>query len=240
MFRRIRGSLRRRVVKIVALVALLAGVWLLLGESEGIADFVRRWHGALVTLAHESLIAGAAAYVLSTAVAKLTPVTGGGVAMILGGYLFGTIGGGLLAAAGAAASALAVAIAGRLWLSELVLDRWGERFARIEHRLLEDGFSYYLALRLLPIVPAWLTNLVPIVVPLPLWQVGLATFVGVLPVSLIAARLGSGIARVAAREEALTARLLIDLEILLPLLALALLALLPPLLRRLGRGHTGS
>lgn len=222
----------RRLLKLLLLAAVFGGLWAVGLRPGLLAGIVWAWAQQLSEWAQGSPVLAAAAYLVGTALAKLTPVTGGGLVMVLGGYLFGTVAGGLLAAVGAALSALLVALAGRRWFGDLILDRWGERLARIEQRLLADGFSYYLAMRLLPILPAWLVNLVPVLVPFPLRTVAAATALGVLPISLIMAGVGSGIATIGEREEALSVQLLIDPAVLLPLAALSLLSLLPPLLGR--------
>lgn len=230
----------RRLLKLLLLAAIFGGLWAVGLRPGLLAGILWAWAQQLSEWAQDSPALAAAAYLLGTALAKLTPVTGGGLVMVLGGYLFGTAAGGLLAAAGAALSALLVALAGRRWFGDLILDRWGERLARAEQRLLADGFNYYLAMRLLPVLPAWLVNLVPVLVPFPLRTVVAATALGVLPISLIMAGVGSGIAAIGEREAELSVQLLIDPAVLLPLAGLSLLSLLPPLLGRALARRRGS
>src|SRR5690606_3627580 len=118
---------------------------------------------------------------------------------------------------GAALGAGLVAVAGRRLLSPLIRRRWGGRLVPLEAAAREDGFSYLLAIRLLPVVPAWLANLLPVAVPIPLRWVLLATFLGLLPISIIVAGVGNGVASVSTDSEALSAALLLQREVLLPL-----------------------
>lgn len=170
-------------------------------------------------------VVGAIAFIAVAALAKVTPVPGGIAVMLTAGYLFGSVTGALLAAAGAACSALAVAAVGRRLLFDTIHEAWGHRLRPIEEAVAEDGFQYLLSARLLPVVPAWLVNLVPVAFPIPLWAVGTATFFGLLPVSFIVADLGAGFAKVFSAEDLSAADVLLSTDTFLPLAALSALVL---------------
>lgn len=224
--------MRSRHAALIAAVVLLAAGGLLAARREAVFAWLHAaQHGIEGWVAAHPLPA-ALAYVAATALGKVTPFPGGLVMMLAGGFLFGALAGGLLAAAGAAASAGLVALAGRHWLRDAIVGRWGGRLSWIERAAARDGFNYLLALRLLPVVPAWLVNLLPVVAPIPLPRVLLATFLGLLPVSFIVASLGSRLSRLSEGAEALSAQALFQPGILLPLLALAALSLAPVIVRR--------
>jgi len=240
-----RAGKRRRLTQFAGLVAVFGGLWLLGLDPRAVGALVWAAMQAVAGWSQENVLVAAGAYLLATAATKIVPFTGGGAVLILGGFLFGAALGGVLAASGATLSALIVFLLGRRLLSDLILDRWGDRFARIEERILEYGFSYYLALRLLPMLPAWFVNLVPVIVPLRLRTVLVATFLGLLPLSFIMAGLGESLSDVTAREERLSVALRLDSGVILPLAALSLLALIPPALpwlfaRRRGRKTGGT
>lgn len=225
-------GVRLRVATAAAiLVALFATAWFLAPAGGALADMLRPWQRAIAGWSEAWPVSAALVFVLATAAGKLTPFPGGAILMLSGGFLFGALTGGLLAAAGSALSAGSVLILGRRLLGGMAERRLGGRFAAIERRMAADGFNYLLALRLLPVLPAWLVNLLPLAVPVPLPTVLLATFLGVLPISLIVAGIGSGLSDLAGAG-AFSMELLLRADILLPLAALAGFALLPALLRR--------
>ena len=107
----------------------------------------------------------------------------------------------------------------------------GSRFARYEEALARDGIAYLAAIRILPIVPAWVGNLLPVAIDMRLRWVFLATLVGVAPLSVVVAGVGSRLQNLteAARVDI---ALLLDPATLLPLFGLLLVALLPVAARR--------
>lgn len=171
-------------------------------------------------------VSGGLLFLVAGALGKVTPFPGGLTLMLAGGFLFGPVPGALLSALGAALSALLVAVVGRRFLFAPIHARWGHRFAQVEDEITANSFPYLLAARLLPVIPAWLVNLLPVAFAIRLPTVGAATFLGLLPVSFIVASLGARLGDLAAAE-ASSPMLLLEPPTLLPLLALATLALVP-------------
>lgn len=134
---------------------------------------------------------GAALFLAFATFGKLTPVPGGVPVMLTGGFLLGPWLGPPLAALGSGLSATMVTAVGRFLFPDTVDRLWGERLRRYEEALARDGFLYLLMIRMLPIVPAWISNLLPILVEVRLSTVFLATVIGVLPISFIVGRLGA-------------------------------------------------
>ena len=91
----------------------------------------------------------------------------------------------------------------------------------------KNAFNYLLTLRLIPIFPFWLINLVPAFLGMPLRSYAVATFVGIVPGSLVFASLGNGLGAILDAGGELDLGILIKPAVLFPLLALAVLALLP-------------
>lgn len=190
------------------------------------------WIGANALLA-------AATFVASTAAARMAPLPAGAMMTVTGGYLFGTLAGAVLAATGATAAAILVHLVGRPLLAGVVRCRLRERFCLVEREVASGAFNYLLALRLLPVIPGWLVNLLPLAFPIPVRTVVLATFLGLLPISMIFASLGAGLAVMGAAPEPVSAAALLHWEVVLPLGALAALALLPVVVRHLSLKGSG-
>lgn len=212
--------------------AAIVGVSILVGLAAGemhvaaVLDTSAAWIDANPSLA-------AAIFVASSAAIRLSPVPAGAMMTVTGGYIFGTVAGAVLAAIGAAAAAVLVFVVGRPLLAGIVRRRLGHRFIAIEREVAAGAFHYLLALRILPVIPAWLVNLLPLAFPIPVRSVILATFFGLLPISLMFAGLGAGLAALGSTpEQALTVTLL-RWELIVPLAGLAGLALLPVALRHL-------
>jgi len=82
-----------------------------------------------------------------------------GLLTLSGGLLFGTAVGGSLAAVGATIGAVLLFLIARSAFGESMAKRGGASVTKLRDGLRRDGFSYLLAIRLVPIFPFWLVNL---------------------------------------------------------------------------------
>jgi uncharacterized membrane protein YdjX (TVP38/TMEM64 family) len=225
-----------------AVAAVAAAFWILLlavlAGGDGAAAVAGILNAAAVWIGANPWLA-AAAFVASTAAARMAPLPAGAMMAVTGGYLFGTLAGAVLAATGAATAAALVHLVGRPLLAGVVRRRLGEQFAAVEREVARGAFNYLLALRLLPVIPGWLVNLLPLAFPIRVRTIVLATFLGLLPISMMFAGLGAGLAVIGATPEPASAGALLRWEMVLPLGALAVLALLPVALRHLSPGSVG-
>lgn len=179
-------------------------------------------------------VLGAVLYLAAGALGKVTPVPGGILLMLSAGFLFGPVAGPALAAIGAGLSALLVAAAGRSLFPGTVERLWGHRLIRYEQALARDGFFYLLALRLIPVIPAWLVNLAPIAVDIRYRVVFLATAIGVMPVSVIVGQLGDSLKDIS-NLTSLAPGDIMTTRIVLLLSALAMMSLMPIAVRHYWR-----
>lgn len=174
-------------------------------------------HGTLAVLVYVAAYAAAVAFSLP----------GATVLTVAGGFLFGAIAATGYAVAGATAGAIAVFLAARSAFGGLLRQKAGPWAARLEAGFRDNAFSYMLFLRLVPVFPFWLVNLVPAILGVPLRTYALATLIGIIPGALVYASVGNGLGTVADAGGTPDLGLLFSPEILLPILGLALLALLP-------------
>ena len=144
-----------------------------------------------------------------------------------GGFLFGPWVGGLLADLGCSSGAVIVFAVCRLTVGDSLDRRLGPRIKAFEEGFREDAFLYLLTLRLIPITPFWLINLAAGLIGAPARAFVAATILGILPASLIYAGLGAGLDGIFDRGEHLGPEVFLAPRIMLPLIALALLSVLP-------------
>jgi uncharacterized membrane protein YdjX (TVP38/TMEM64 family) len=105
--------------------------------------------------------------------------------------------------------------------------RAGQWAQRIEAGFRADGLSYLLVLRLIPLFPFWLVNLVAGAAGLRLSVFVLGTVAGIIPVTFIFASLGNGLGALIAEGRTPDSDILLDPRFLLPIIGLAVFALLP-------------
>jgi uncharacterized membrane protein YdjX (TVP38/TMEM64 family) len=149
---------------------------------------------------------------------------------VIGGFLFGIWLGAPLALAGACTGAAVVFMLARRGLGGLT-ERAGPFVRSLEAGFRKQAFSYLLVLRLIPVFPYVVINLVPAVIGVPLRTFLLATVIGITPSTLIYASIGDALGAMAEGEIALDSSVLRQPRFVLPLVGLAVLALLPVLYR---------
>lgn len=184
----------------------------------------------LVALVADSGATASVAYIAGYAVLVALSVPGGALLTIMGGFLFGAWLGGAYAVTGATIGATLLFIAARAGLAGL-LARAGPFVQRFEAGFRRNAFSYLLVLRLIPLFPFWLVNLVAGAAGLRLPVFVMATLIGIIPVTLIYASLGNGLGNIIAEGRPPDFAILFHPSVLLPILGLAALALLPVLYR---------
>jgi uncharacterized membrane protein YdjX (TVP38/TMEM64 family) len=173
----------------------------------------------------------ALAFILAYAGLVALSVPGAALLTIAGGFLFGPWLGTAYTVIGATAGATVVFLAARAGLAGLAA-RAGPLARRLESGFRRNGLNYLLVLRLIPIFPFWLVNLVAGALGLRLWVYVLGTFIGIIPVTFIFASLGNGLGTLVDEGRPPDAAILFRPSVFLPILGLAALALLPVVYQR--------
>jgi uncharacterized membrane protein YdjX (TVP38/TMEM64 family) len=226
------GAARRRWLPLVVLLALASAVYAVgLHRELSLAGLQQR-RELLQGLVSAHPMLAPPAFVLIYAAATALSLPGAAFLTIAGGFLFGPWLGGLWSVIGATAGAVAVFLIARTALGSPLRDRAGPWLGRLEAGFRRDAFSYLLALRLVPLFPFWLVNLVPAFLGVPLTVFASATFLGIIPGGVIYAGIGSGLGAVLDRGEQPNLGLVLEPQVILPLIGLAALTLLPVLYRR--------
>jgi uncharacterized membrane protein YdjX (TVP38/TMEM64 family) len=220
---------------------LLGGLCLILfsGAAEQLAPEALAAHSQFLQalVAREPVLA-AGLYMLVYAVATAVSLPGGAVLTLIGGWLFGVWFGGFYAVIGATVGAIAVFLAAKTALGDVLLRRAGPRATQLLSGFRRDALGYLLVLRLIPLFPFWLVNLVPALAGVGLGTYTLATVLGILPGTMVYAGLGNGLGTVLDAGHLPHLGVLLAPSVLFPLLGLSALALLPVIYRRWrGRKH---
>jgi uncharacterized membrane protein YdjX (TVP38/TMEM64 family) len=218
-----RGVVLRRLIPFALLV--LAGIAFVAVGGRHYLTFasLAENRGWLCGVVQHWGFAAALLYVGLYAVLVALSVPGGAVLTIAGGFLFGTWLGAACAIMGATAGATGIFLAARAGFGGLA-QRAGPVVGKLEAGFRADAFNYLLVLRLVPIFPFWLVNLVPALVGVKLPTFALATFLGIIPGSFVYASIGNGLGSFFEEPDS---EVLFRPSIFLPAVGLAALALVP-------------
>jgi len=150
--------------------------------------------------------------------------------------LFGVWLGATLSVIGATVGSVAVFLAARSAFHDLFRARAGATLARLEEGFRRDSFNYLLFLRLVPVFPFWLVNIVPALLGMTVGRYALATLIGIIPGAIVFASVGAGFGMLIDRGEMPDFNVIFEWRILLPILGLAVLSLVPVIYTRLRSG----
>jgi uncharacterized membrane protein YdjX (TVP38/TMEM64 family) len=109
---------------------------------------------------------------------------------LAGGFLFGSFVGTLYVNVAATSGATLAFLAARYLLRDWVERKFGERLGPIQEGFAKNAFSYLITLRLVPLFPFFLVNLVSGLTRIRLGTYVLATALGIIPGSFVFANAG--------------------------------------------------
>lgn len=190
----------------------------------------RRW---LLELVANYPVLAPLVFALIYAIVIALSVPGGAVLTMTGGFLFGLVLGAISVVIGATLGATAVFLIAKSALGDPLRAKAGPWLQRMESGFQENAFNYLLVLRLIPIFPFWLVNLVPAFLGVPLGTYVLATVLGIVPGVLVYAGVGNGLGAVFDRGGTPDLGIIFEPQIFGPIIGLAVLALLPVAYRKL-------
>lgn len=210
---------------LVAIVAAAIGAYFLfdLGQYISLAE-LKRQRDALSSFAdaRPALTIGSyfAAYVLMAALS----LPGAAVLTLAGGAVFGLATGTIVVSFASSVGATLAFLAARFLFHDAVQRRFRERLKRLNEGIKQDGGFYLFSLRLVPIFPFFVINLVAGLTPLRTWTFYWVSQVGMLPGTLVYVNAGTQLGQVGSPGDILSPSLLG---------AFALLAVMPFVLRGL-------
>ena len=198
----------------------------------GLDDYVTfeslREHRAwLQTQVHDYAMLAPAMFMVLYAAAVAFSLPGGLVMTITGGFLFGNIFGTSYVVVAATIGATGIFLVARTALGEPLRARAGPWLGRLEAGFQRNSFSYLLVLRLIPLFPFFIVNIVPAFLGIPLATYIVATFFGIIPATFVFSSVGAGLDSLFESGEDFSAAGILTPEIILALAGLAVLALLP-------------
>jgi uncharacterized membrane protein YdjX (TVP38/TMEM64 family) len=171
----------------------------------------------LATLAYVTL------YVLVIAFS----LPGGAVMTITGGFLFGQWLATAYVIVAATVGATILFLAARTALGDILRARAGPFLKKMEAGFQENALNYLLVLRLIPIFPFFIVNLVPAFLGVRLRDFVIATFIGIIPGTFVYATVGAGLGSIFDAGGQFSARNILTPEIVTALIGLSILAIIP-------------
>ena len=228
----LRAILFRRVLPLTILVAGLVLFFVFDLDRFASLEALKQNRETLQMLVAENGVLAVIGFGLIYAVVVAFSLPGGAIMTLTAGFLFGTIGGGLIVVVGATLGATGLFLIARTALGDVLRAKAGPFLARMQEGFRENALSYLLVLRLIPLFPFWLVNLVPAFLGVSTTHYVIGTFFGIIPGTFVFASVGNGLGALLDAGEDPNLGVIFQPEVLGSLVALALLSLLPVLYKR--------
>jgi uncharacterized membrane protein YdjX (TVP38/TMEM64 family) len=194
------SSAIRRFMPLAAVV-LVAGIVIAMGWHRQLSfETLERHHAVIHDFVDRNTLAAIVAYIALYIVVVALSLPGAVFLTLAGGMLFGVVVGGLAAALGATIGAICIFLVAKSAFGERLIRRAGPTAAKLVGGFCADAFNYLLFLRLVPVFPFWLVNLVPAFAGVRLKTFAAATALGILPATFVFAFLGASLENIIAGE----------------------------------------
>ncbi|WP_417268884.1 TVP38/TMEM64 family protein [Celeribacter sp.] len=224
---------RRHTAPLVILIAIAFGLAVLFRDS---LSFEALAENREVLLAYRDAHYGLSVALFIAAYTSIVAFSlpGATIATLTGGFLFATFPGALFNILGATSGACLLFLAARWglgdWLSAK-MEAGSERTQRIKRGLDENQWSMLFLMRLAPVVPFFVANLLPALLGASFHRFAISTAVGIIPGTVIYTSVGAGLGKVFEAGTTPDLGLIFEPHILLPILGLCALAILPMFLK---------
>ncbi len=219
--------LRRLPLIVIAVVAILGAFFL---RDYLTFDALRDNRETLLSFRDNNYLLTVLVFIAAYVVIVGFSLPGATVATLTGGFLFATFPGALFNITAATIGATAIFLAARWGFGEKLgakLEGSDGLVKKIKDGIDENQWSMLFSIRLIPIVPFFMANLVPSFLEVPLRRFVISTFLGIIPGTVVYTSVGAGLGEVFARGETPNLGIIFEWHILLPILGLAALSLLP-------------
>jgi uncharacterized membrane protein YdjX (TVP38/TMEM64 family) len=222
----------RRFIPIFILAVLMVLAYLA-GLHEYLSyESLREHRTALKTLVEAHPLLAPLLYIFVYMASTALSIPGGIFLSIFGGFLFPQPYSAIYVVTGATLGAILIFLAARTAFGEFLKNRAGPLMQKMRAGFHENGASYLLFLRLVPLFPFWLVNLAPAFFGVSLFTFIWTTFFGIIPGAFVFTQAGVGLGAILDTGETLSIDAIFNIQVKIALIALGIFALLPIIIKK--------
>ena len=216
-------------------IGAVSAVYVGMNDRLGI-DLLRQHQSELVALVTSKPVLAGFLFTAVYAAFVATSMPGLAVFTMAGGYLFGWFLGATYTMIAATIASTFIFLLARSALGETMRERAGPLIQRFAQGFKKSALSYVFIMHLVPVLPYVVVTTLPAACGVPLHIYMFSAFFGILPATILLARVGSGLGDVLASDGPIEIANFMTTDIMLSIAGLVLLALLPVLVRALKPG----
>lgn len=215
------GKRVKQIVIILVLAGLVAIIYAYDLQRYLTLDYIKSQQQAFAQFYAENTFLTIAVYFVIYVVSIALSVPGAAVLTLAGGALFGLVTGTIVVSFASTIGATLAFLVSRFLLKDYVQSKFGDKLKVINEGIEREGEFYLFTLRLVPLFPFFLINLIMGVTPIKTIKFYLVSQIGMLPGTIVYIFAGTQLAQIDSLQGILSPKLIIAFVLLgiFPLLA---------------------
>jgi uncharacterized membrane protein YdjX (TVP38/TMEM64 family) len=199
---------RTRILLLLGIVVLIILFYTLDLSRYFNLDYLKHARGQIQSFRHQYPAGSALLYVLTYIAVTGLSLPGAAIMTLAGGAVFGLLLGTGLASVSAVIGATIAFLASRFLFRDLVQTHFETKLKAVNRGIEQDGAFYLFTLRLVPIFPYFIINIVMALTPIRTVTFFLVTMVGMLPATAVFVNAGTQLAHIESLRDILSPELL--------------------------------
>jgi uncharacterized membrane protein YdjX (TVP38/TMEM64 family) len=211
----------RKWIIILIIVVFIAAAWIFHLDQYLTLPFLKGSLGRFKALYADNRAAVLGGYFFVYVLTAALSLPGAAPLGILGGALFGFWTATLVVSFASTIGATLAYFASKFLLRDWIQSRFGDKIARVNEGIEKEGTFYLFSLRLIPIFPFWMINLIMGITKMPMTKFYWASQAGMLPGTMVFVNAGKELAKIDSVKDVFSFGLIISFMLLgiLPLAA---------------------
>lgn len=195
-----RGLMKKNTFRKLAVVLVIAGliaVFMIFNLGDYLSlSYIKESQVKLEELYSENTLLVISMYMLVYIFVTSLSLPGAAVMTLAGGALFGLIAGTIVVSFASTIGATLACLVSRFILRDWIQEKFGDKLSTVNRGIQEEGSFYLFTLRLLPVLPFWLINLVMGLTKIPLRTFFWVSQIGMLPGTIVYVNAGKELAKI--------------------------------------------
>jgi pyruvate/2-oxoglutarate dehydrogenase complex dihydrolipoamide dehydrogenase (E3) component/uncharacterized membrane protein YdjX (TVP38/TMEM64 family) len=199
---------------LVVMIAALIAAFFIFGLEQYVFNYVKSQQAAIDDFYTAHPLGTTALYFAIYVALTSLSFPGATVLTLAGGAIFGLLWGTVIVSFASSLGATAAFLAARFVLRDPIQARFGDKLAAINRGVKKDGAFYLFTLRLVPVFPFFVINLVMGLTPIGTWTYYWVSQIGMLAGTIVYVNAGTEIARIESLQGILSPGLIVSFTLL--------------------------
>lgn len=221
-----------KFLPIIIILVLMIGFFIFGGFDFLSFDNLKKYHETLKVFLENNKVLFPFVFILIYIAATALSIPGAIFLTILSGFLFGRYLATVYVSIGATIGASILFIAAKSVIGDFFLKKAGTKLKKISDGFNRNAMCYMMFLRLIPLFPFWLVNIIPAFFKIRFRTFLWTTFFGIMPGTFVYAQAGVGLKSII-EQKTFNLKSILTFETLLALTLLGIFSLLPIIFKKI-------